>query len=67
MCTCKNLIEFDNNQIVMAIQLGQGISKTAAPVECSWSAVASIYRKSSKEGTVVNQSQGHGWHMENEG
>ncbi|ROJ29333.1 hypothetical protein DPX16_13777 [Anabarilius grahami] len=56
----KDLSEFDKRQIVMARRLGQSISKTAALVGCSWSAVVSIYQKWSKEGTVVNQRQGHG-------
>ncbi|ROL51811.1 hypothetical protein DPX16_19330 [Anabarilius grahami] len=38
---------------------GDWISKTAALVGCSRS-VVSIYQKWSKEGTVVNQRQGHG-------
>ncbi|ROL55513.1 hypothetical protein DPX16_8361 [Anabarilius grahami] len=44
----------------MARRLGQSISKTAALVGCSRSAVVSIYQKWSKEGTVVNWRQGHG-------
>ncbi|KAK3560344.1 hypothetical protein QTP86_006429 [Hemibagrus guttatus] len=44
----------------MARPLDQNISKTAALVGCSRSAVVSIYQKWSKEGTVVNQRQGHG-------
>ncbi|KAK3538280.1 hypothetical protein QTP70_034608 [Hemibagrus guttatus] len=40
--------------------LDQSISKTAALVGCSRSAVVSIYQKWSKEGTVVNRRQGHG-------
>ncbi|KAK3549112.1 hypothetical protein QTP70_032575, partial [Hemibagrus guttatus] len=36
------------------------ISKTAALLGCSQSAVVSIYQKWSKEGTVVNRRQGHG-------
>ncbi|ROL43996.1 hypothetical protein DPX16_10280 [Anabarilius grahami] len=56
----KDLSEFDMEQIVMARRLGQSISKTAAPVECSRSAVVSIYQKWSKEETVVNRRQGHG-------
>ncbi|ROL41697.1 hypothetical protein DPX16_9288 [Anabarilius grahami] len=44
----------------MARRLGQSISKTAALVGCSWSAVVSIFQKWSKEGTVVNRQQGHG-------
>ncbi|ROL49569.1 hypothetical protein DPX16_15895 [Anabarilius grahami] len=56
----KDLSEFDKGQIVMARRLGQSISKTAALVGCSWSAVVSIYQKWSKEGTVVNRRQGHG-------
>ncbi|KAK3514127.1 hypothetical protein QTP70_005127 [Hemibagrus guttatus] len=56
----KDLSEFDKDQIVMARPLDQNISKTAALVGCSWSAVVSIYQKWSKEGTVVNRRQGHG-------
>ncbi|KAK3536469.1 hypothetical protein QTP86_013796, partial [Hemibagrus guttatus] len=56
----KDLSEFEKGQIVMARQLDQSISKTAALVGCSRSAVVSIYQKWSKEGTVVNQRQGHG-------
>ena len=56
----KDLSEFDKGQIVMARRLGQSISKTAALVGCSRSAVVSIYQKCSKEGTVVNRRQGHG-------
>ncbi|KAK3527517.1 hypothetical protein QTP86_024291 [Hemibagrus guttatus] len=48
------------DQIVMARPLDQNISKTAALVGCSRSAVVSIYQKWSKEGTVVNRRQGHG-------
>ncbi|ROL43687.1 ATP-binding cassette sub-family C member 8 [Anabarilius grahami] len=40
--------------------LVQSISKTAALMGCSRSAVVSIYQKWSKEGTVVNRRQGHG-------
>ncbi|KAK3514344.1 hypothetical protein QTP70_015871, partial [Hemibagrus guttatus] len=57
----KDLSEFDKDQIVMARPLDQNISKTAALVGCSRSAVVSIYQKWSKEGTVVNRRQGHGW------
>ncbi|KAK3556638.1 hypothetical protein QTP70_010828 [Hemibagrus guttatus] len=60
MGKCKDLSEFDNDQIVMARRLDQSISKTAALVECSRSVVVSIYQKWTKEGTVVNQQQGHG-------
>ncbi|KAK3555625.1 hypothetical protein QTP86_025621 [Hemibagrus guttatus] len=48
------------DQIVMDRPLDQNISKTAALVGCSRSAVVSIYQKWSKEGTVVNRRQGHG-------
>ncbi|ROL46605.1 hypothetical protein DPX16_3702 [Anabarilius grahami] len=41
----KDLSEFDKDQIVMARRLGQSISKTAALVGCSRSAVVSIYQK----------------------
>ncbi|KAK3528931.1 hypothetical protein QTP70_012850 [Hemibagrus guttatus] len=51
----KDLSEFGKGQIVMARRLDQSISKTAALVECSQSAVVSIYQKWSKEGTVVNR------------
>ncbi|KAK3528007.1 hypothetical protein QTP86_013117 [Hemibagrus guttatus] len=56
----KDLSEFDKGQIVVARRLDQSISKTAALVGCSRSAVVSIYQKWSKEGTVVNRQQGHG-------
>ncbi|ROI69383.1 hypothetical protein DPX16_14323 [Anabarilius grahami] len=56
----KDLSEFDKDQIVMFRRLGLSISKTAALVGCSRSAVVSIYQKCSKEGTVVNRRQGHG-------
>ncbi|XP_062292370.1 uncharacterized protein LOC133996801 [Scomber scombrus] len=49
----KDLGKFDKGQIVMARRLGQRISKTAALVGCSRSAVVTIYQKWSKEGTVV--------------
>ncbi|KAK3527502.1 hypothetical protein QTP86_023720 [Hemibagrus guttatus] len=52
----KDLSEFDKRQIVMARQLDQSISKTAALVGCSQSAVVSICQKWSKEGTVVTGS-----------
>ncbi|ROL52482.1 hypothetical protein DPX16_6166 [Anabarilius grahami] len=58
----KDLSEFDKGRIVMARRLGQSISKTAALVRCSRSAVVSIYQKWSKEGTVVNLRQGH-WRL----
>ncbi|KAK3517578.1 hypothetical protein QTP70_012564 [Hemibagrus guttatus] len=56
MGKCKDLSEFDKGQIVMARRLDQNISKTAALVVCSRSAVVNIYQKWYKEGTV-----GHGW------
>ncbi|KAK3571515.1 hypothetical protein QTP86_012867 [Hemibagrus guttatus] len=56
----KDLSEFDKGQIVMARPLDQSISKTAALVGCSRSAVVSIYQKWSKEGTLVTRRQGHG-------
>ena len=55
----KDLSEFDKGQIVMARPLGQSISKAAALVGNSWSAVVSIYQKWSKEGAVVSWPQGH--------
>ncbi|KAK3542138.1 hypothetical protein QTP86_016464, partial [Hemibagrus guttatus] len=45
---CKDLSEFEKGQIVMARRLDQSISKTAALVGCSRSAVVSIYQKWSK-------------------
>ncbi|KAL0157260.1 hypothetical protein M9458_048506, partial [Cirrhinus mrigala] len=56
----KDLSEFDKGQIVIATRLGQTISKPAALVGCSWFAVVNVYQKRYKEGTVVNQRQGHG-------
>ncbi|KAK3573842.1 hypothetical protein QTP86_032881 [Hemibagrus guttatus] len=53
MGKCKDLSEFDKDQIVMARRLDQSISKTAGLVGCSQSAVVRIYQKWSKEGTVV--------------
>ncbi|KAK3511693.1 hypothetical protein QTP70_014527 [Hemibagrus guttatus] len=41
----KDLSEFDKGQIVMARPLDQNISKTAALVGCSRSAVDSVYQK----------------------
>ncbi|KAK3559328.1 hypothetical protein QTP86_012756, partial [Hemibagrus guttatus] len=55
----KDLSEFDKGQIVMARRLDQSISKTAALVGCSRSAVVSIYQNWSKEGIVVNWLPGH--------
>ncbi|KAK3518144.1 hypothetical protein QTP70_033239, partial [Hemibagrus guttatus] len=56
----KDLSEFDKDQIVMARQLDQWwISKTADLVGCSQSAGVSIFQRWSKEGTAVNQGQGH--------
>ncbi|KAK3570280.1 hypothetical protein QTP86_017208 [Hemibagrus guttatus] len=60
MAKSKDLSEFDKGQIVMARPLDQSISKTAALVGCSRSAVVSISIKRSKEGTVMNRRQGHG-------
>ncbi|ROI15445.1 hypothetical protein DPX16_12997 [Anabarilius grahami] len=56
----KDFSEVDKGQNVMAGRLGQSISKTAALVGCSRSAVVSMYQKWSREGTVVHQRQGHG-------
>ncbi|MBN3309194.1 E2AK2 kinase, partial [Amia calva] len=56
----KDLSVFDKGQIVMARRLGQSISKTAALVGCSRSAVVSTYQKCSKEGKAVNRRRGHG-------
>lgn len=57
----KGLSESDTGQIVMSKRLGQRIFKTAALVGCSQSAVICIFKKWSKERTVVNRRQGHGW------
>ena len=43
MGKCKDLSKFDKGQIVMARQLGQSISKTAALVGCFRSVVVNIY------------------------
>ncbi|KAK3558540.1 hypothetical protein QTP86_019008 [Hemibagrus guttatus] len=45
MDKCKDLSKFDKGQIVKARRLDQSISKTAALVWCSQSAVVSIYQK----------------------
>ncbi|KAK3572558.1 hypothetical protein QTP86_000435 [Hemibagrus guttatus] len=63
----KDLSTFDEGQIVMARRLDQSISKTAALVWCSRSAVVSIYQKWSKEGTVFMGSQGSLMHVGSEG
>lgn len=47
----KDLSDLDMDQTVIARRLGKSISKTA---------VVSMYQKWSKEGTVMNQWQGHG-------
>lgn len=60
MGKCKDLSDFDKGQIVMARRLGESISKTAALVGCSRSAVVLTYQKWSKEGQPVNRRQGHG-------
>ncbi|ROL41089.1 hypothetical protein DPX16_2589 [Anabarilius grahami] len=45
----KDLSEFDKDQIVMARRLGQSISKTAALVGCSRSAVAGTHQADADE------------------
>ncbi|ROL49918.1 Calsyntenin-2 [Anabarilius grahami] len=52
----KVLSEFDKGQIVMARRLIQSISKTAALVGCSRSAVVSIYQKWFNSGEPVTGS-----------
>ncbi|KAK3561111.1 hypothetical protein QTP86_028314 [Hemibagrus guttatus] len=56
----KDLSEFDKGQIVMARRLDQSISKTAALVGCSRSAVVSIFQKWSKDGTDDKVMRGQG-------
>ncbi|KAI5095166.1 nephrocystin-4-like [Silurus meridionalis] len=55
----KDLSDFEKGHVVMGRRLGQSISKNTALLGCSRSAVVSVYQKCSKEGTVVNQRQGH--------
>ncbi|KAI4808546.1 hypothetical protein KUCAC02_000603, partial [Chaenocephalus aceratus] len=56
----KDVSDFDKGQIVKARRLGQSISKTAALVGCSRSAViSSTYQKCSGNGKPVNRRQGH--------
>ena len=55
----KDLSEFDKGQIVMARCLGQSVSKTAALVGCSRSAVVSLSNLS-KVVQRSNRRQGHG-------
>ncbi|ROI60076.1 Adhesion G protein-coupled receptor E4 [Anabarilius grahami] len=57
---CSGCVGLAPEGYVKELRLGQSISKTAALVGCSRSAVVSIYQKCSKEGTVVNRRQGHG-------
>ena len=47
----KDVSDFDKGQIVLARRLGQNISRTAALVGCSRSAVVRTDQKWSKEGT----------------
>ena len=54
----KDVSDFDKGQIVMSTRLGQSISRTAALVGCSRSAVVRTYQKWSKEGKLVNRQQG---------
>ncbi|MBN3309670.1 PREX2 protein, partial [Amia calva] len=49
----KDLSDFDKGQIVMARPLGQSISKTAALVGCSRSAVVSTYQKCTRKEKVL--------------
>ena len=58
MGKCKDVSDFDKGQIVMARRLGQSISKTAALVGCSRSAVVRTYQKWSKEGKTSEPATG---------
>ncbi|XP_071971093.1 acidic leucine-rich nuclear phosphoprotein 32 family member E isoform X1 [Engystomops pustulosus] len=53
----SDLSNFDKGQIVMAMRLGESISKTAGLVGCSRSAVVSTYQNWSKEGQTGNRRQ----------
>ncbi len=68
----KDLSKFDKGQIVMARRLGQSISKTAALVGSSRSAVVSIYQKGGQRkeqmwtGDMVMGGQGSLLHVGSE-
>ncbi|KAM3919510.1 acidic leucine-rich nuclear phosphoprotein 32 family member E isoform 1-T1 [Leptodactylus fuscus] len=51
----SDLTNFDKGQIVMAMRLGESISKTAGLVGCSRYAVVSTYQSWSEEGQLGNQ------------
>ena len=53
MGECEDLSHFDKDQTGMSGRPGQNISRTAAPVGGSWSAVVRTYQKWSKEGKEV--------------
>ena len=53
MGECEDLSHFDKDQTVMSRRPGQNISRTAALVGGSWSAVVRTYQKWSKEGKAV--------------
>ncbi|KAK3547576.1 hypothetical protein QTP86_025465, partial [Hemibagrus guttatus] len=63
MDKCKDLSEFDEDQMVTARQLDQSVSKTAALVGCSRSAVVSIYQIQSNGecGKEVKKRVQAGW------
>ena len=57
MDKCNDLSEFDKGQTLMARRLGQSISRNAALVRCSQSAVVSIYQAQGRErGELVTES-----------
>ena len=60
MGECEDLNHFEQDQTVVSRRPGQNISRTAALVGGSWSAVVRTYQKWSKEGKVVEWRQGHG-------
>lgn len=52
MDKCKEMIDFNMSQFVMARRLGQSISKTTVLVGCSQYAVVSTYQERSREGQL---------------
>ncbi|XP_066465270.1 acidic leucine-rich nuclear phosphoprotein 32 family member E isoform X1 [Eleutherodactylus coqui] len=53
----SDLTNFDKGQIVMAMRLGESISKTAGLVGCTRCAVVSTYQNWSEEGQPANRRQ----------
>ena len=57
MGKAADVSDFDREQIIMARRLGTSISETALIVDCSQSAVVSIYEKWINEGEISSRRQ----------